>query len=317
MTGFRVIAEGLAGPEGPVALADGSVLVCEMAAGRVTRVLPDGRKVVAAETGGTPNGAAIGPDGWCYVCNRGASKWQRFGEVLVPIAQDEPGDPQARGYIQRFDLASGRVELLYERAGDLPLGGPNDLIFDAAGGFWFTDFGRIRHRDIDLGSIFYAKADGSFIREVRGSFYGPNGIGLSPDGRWLYVAETYTSQLYRFEVSAPGEIRFSETLGFGSPGGYFVGAPGGLSFFDSLAVDSAGAVIVANGGEGRLTVFPPDGGACQHIALPDLAPTNVCFGGHDLRTAYVTLMMTGKLIAIDWPRPGLRLNFQQPGTETR
>lgn len=307
---LRVIAEGLQAPEGPVALADGSLLVCEMAAGRVSRIEADGSRRAAAQTGGTPNGAALGPDGRCYVCNRGASKWQRHGDLLVPIAHDEAGAGIARGCIQRFDLDSGSVEVLYERAGDLPLSAPNDLVFDADGGFWFTDFGRMRARSMDLGSIFYAKSDGSCIREVRGSFYGPNGIGLSPDGRWLYVAETFTSQLHRFEIAAPGEIRFADAVGFGSPGGHFVGAPGGLSFLDSLAVDSDGFVIVANGGEGRLTVFPPDGGPCEHIPMPEFAPTNVCFGGEGLRTAYVTLMTTGRLVAIDWPRPGLRLNHQ-------
>ncbi|MBV6416440.1 MAG: Lactonase drp35 [Steroidobacteraceae bacterium] len=307
---LRVIAEGLEAPEGPVALPDGSILVCEMAAGRVARVRPDGSRRVVAETGGTPNGAAMGPDGMCYVCNRGASTWRRLGEMLVPVAHDEPGAGTPRGCIQRFDPESGRVELLYERAGDLWLSAPNDLVFDTTGGFWFTDFGRMRERSLDLGSLFYAKADGSHIHEVRGSFYGPNGVGLSPDGRWLYVAETFTSQLHRFEVAGPGEIRFADAAGFGSPGGHFVGAPGGLSFLDSLAIDSGGYILVANGGEGRLTVFPPDGGACEHIPMPDFAPTNVCFGGENFTTAYVTLMTTGRLVAMDWPRPGLPLHFR-------
>lgn len=313
---LRVIAEGLEAPEGPVALPDGSILVCEMAAGRVSRVRPDGSRRVVAETGGTPNGAAMGPDGMCYVCNRGASKWQRIGELLVPVAHDEPDADASRGCIQRFDPESGRVELLYERAGDLWLSAPNDLVFDTTGGFWFTDFGRMRERSLDLGSLFYAKADGSHIREVRGSFYGPNGVGLSPDGRWLYVAETFTSQLHRFEVAGPGEIRFADAAGFGSPGGHFVGAPGGLSFLDSLAIDSGGYILVANGGEGRLTVFPPDGGACEHIPMPDFAPTNVCFGGENLTTAYVTLMTTGRLVAMDWSRPGLPLHFRDRAPAT-
>ena len=59
----REIATGLAFPEGPIALADGSVIVVEIAGGRLTRVSPSGKKHIIAELGGGPNGAAIGPDG--------------------------------------------------------------------------------------------------------------------------------------------------------------------------------------------------------------------------------------------------------------
>jgi gluconolactonase len=66
----RLMASGLGFLEGPVALPDGSVLVVEIAAGRLTRVLPTGELKVIAHVGGGPNGAAIGPDGHIYVCNR-------------------------------------------------------------------------------------------------------------------------------------------------------------------------------------------------------------------------------------------------------
>ena len=72
---IRTLAEGLEFPEGPVALADGSVVLVEIAAGRVSRVSPDGAKTVVASPGGGPNGAAIGPDGKCYVCNNGGFEW--------------------------------------------------------------------------------------------------------------------------------------------------------------------------------------------------------------------------------------------------
>ena len=71
MNPIRTIADGLQFPEGPIAMPDGSVIVVEIARGTLTRVLLDGRKEVIADTGGGPNGAAIGPDGACYVCNNG------------------------------------------------------------------------------------------------------------------------------------------------------------------------------------------------------------------------------------------------------
>ena len=68
---LRVVTDALRFPEGPVALPDGSVLVVEIAGQALTRVYPDGRLEVVAELEGGPNGAAMGPDGWCYVCNSG------------------------------------------------------------------------------------------------------------------------------------------------------------------------------------------------------------------------------------------------------
>ena len=67
----KIIAEGLAFPEGPVAMPDGSVLFVEIAGGCLSRVLASGKVERVAELGGGPNGAAIGPDGHGYVCNNG------------------------------------------------------------------------------------------------------------------------------------------------------------------------------------------------------------------------------------------------------
>ncbi len=71
MPQMREITSGLQFPEGPIAMNDGSVLVVEIKRGALTRVTPDGRKEVVAETSGGPNGAAIGPDGMVYICNNG------------------------------------------------------------------------------------------------------------------------------------------------------------------------------------------------------------------------------------------------------
>ena len=72
---MREIATDLKFPEGPVAMADGSVVLVEIAAGALTRVMPDGTKKIVATPGGGPNGLAMGPDGKCYVCNNGGFKW--------------------------------------------------------------------------------------------------------------------------------------------------------------------------------------------------------------------------------------------------
>ena len=77
----------------------------------------------------------------------------------------KPAD-YAGGCIQAVDLDSGAVEVVYTHCGEHQLKGPNDLVFDDAGGFWFTDPGKARARDRDIGALYYAKADGSEIRQI-------------------------------------------------------------------------------------------------------------------------------------------------------
>jgi gluconolactonase len=302
---IREIARGLRFPEGPVALPDGSVLLVEIERGTLSRVEPDGRVEVVAHTGGGPNGAAMGPDGKVYLCNNGGFEW-----IPMPGGAMRPGH-QAKDYsggrIERVDLATGALEVLYTHGPNGPLRGPNDLVFDAHGGFWFTDLGKVRARDMDLGAVYYARADGSSIVEVIQPMFTPNGIGLSPDGSRLYVAETRVSRVWSFEIEGPGRVARQP---FPSPhGGRLLGGLPAYRLFDSLAVDAAGNVCVASLMEGGITVFPPDGSAPDFVPMPDVYTTNLCFGGPDLRTAFVTLSTTGRLVAMQWPRPGLALNW--------
>ena len=304
MPEMRQITSGLQFPEGPVALADGSVVVVEIKRGTLTRVAPDGRQTIVAETGGGPNGAAIGPDGLVYVCNNGGFEWHEVGGLLVPGNQ---AHDYAGGRIQRVDLASGRVQDLYTACDGRRLCGPNDIVFDAAGGFWFTDHGRWRERDKTHGGLYYARPDGSEIREVVYPLDGPNGVGLSPDGRRVYAAETFTGRVFAWDLAGPGELA-APPPPIGNGGQLICGLPG-MQLFDSLAVDGDGNVVVGTLVNGGLTVISPDGSSVDHVSFPDPMVTNVCFGGDDLRTAYVTCSATGKLVSTPWPRPGLKLSF--------
>lgn len=300
---FRTLTEGLQFPEGPVAMDDGSVLLVEIAAGALTRVAPDGTKSVIARPGGGPNGAAIGPDGKCYIANNGGFEWHREGGRIRPLTQAKD---YSGGRIERVDLATGAVDVLYRSCGDVALKGPNDLVFDAHGGFYFSDLGKRRARDMDIGGVYYAKADGSLITEVAHPMVTPNGVGLSPDGNTLYVAETEAARLWAFPIEAPGVVRKEP---WPSPhGGRIVAGVGGYQRFDSLAVQADGRICVATLVNGGITVISPDGKHVEHHPMPDPMTTNVCFGGPDMRTAYITLSWTGRLVAVDWAAPGLRLN---------
>lgn len=299
---FTTVATGLRFPEGPIAMPDGTVLVVEIARGTLSRVHPDGTVEVVADTGGGPNGAAIGPDGHVWITNNGGCfDFIDLGGLLIP---GPVPDSYGGGSIQRVDVATGAVETVYTECDGRPLRAPNDLVMDGHGGFWFTDHGLRLDRTADRTGAFYARCDGSSVSEVVRPLESPNGIGLSPAGDRLYVAETHTGRLWAWDVPEPGVAVGS---GLMEPHGeLMVGLPG-HDLFDSLAVDGEGYVCVATLQHGGITVVAPDRSSVEHIDVDDIVTTNICFGGDDLRTAFVTASSTGRLLRTTWPRPGLRL----------
>ncbi len=302
----REVTTGLLFPEGPIAMPDGSIVLVEIARGTLTRVRPDGRKEVIAELGGGPNGAAIGLDGKCYVCNNGGFNFGHEADGLLrPMGR---ADNYSGGRIERVDLDSGKVEVLYTECDGVTLKGPNDIVFDDKGGFWFTDLGKVYGRQMDRGAVYYARTDGSLIREAVHPLITPNGIGLSPDGRTLYVAETETSRLWSFEIVGEGEVR---KLPFPSPhGGSIVAGLPGYQRFDSLKVEAGGNICVATLITGGISVISPTGEWLEFHHASEVYCTNLAFGGPDLRRIYVTLSGFGTLLEVEWPRAGLKLPGQ-------
>ena len=210
-----------------------------------------------------------------------------------------------------MDIASGTVTDLYTECDGHPLRAPNDIVFDAAGGMWFTDHG-VRNeagRTTDLTGIYYALPDGSSITEVVYPVEAPNGIGLSPDGTRVYWAETYNGRVMQRTVTAPGVI---DTPGPLDPTLCLAGLVG-YQLLDSLGVDGEGNVCVATLSNGGITVISADGSSVVHHPTGDPLTTNICFGDDDgsgeYRTAYITLSGSGKLVKARWPHRGLRLNW--------
>src|SRR5215469_3243806 len=107
MPEIRVVASGLRFPEGPVAMADGSVILGEIAGSAVTRIAAGGAKSPVGHAGGGPNGVATGPDGALYVCNNGGNEYAQGGFLSTGPSQD-----YQCGYIQRIDPRSGETHIL-------------------------------------------------------------------------------------------------------------------------------------------------------------------------------------------------------------
>jgi gluconolactonase len=305
---MRVLTDQLQFPEGPISLEDGSFLCVEIRRKTLTQILPDGRVRIVADLGGGPNGAAMGPDGHCYVVNNGGFKFTQRSDGVWATA-GTPDDYKG-GRVERVNIETGKFEVLYDKCGSEPIRGPNDIVFDAHGGFWFTDPGKVRHRDADRGCVCYAKADGSLIKQMIFPIHKPNGIGLSPDGNTLYVAETESARLYAWDLKAPGELAKPAAASTASPhGGRLLYASPTYLRFDSLAVEANGNIAIGTIDKGGVTVIAPDGsGLVEFVPVEgDTHATNVCFGAKDPKKAYVTQSYAGRLVEVDWKRPGLKL----------
>ena len=143
---MKLVCTGLQFPEGPIAMPDGSVILVEIKRQTLSRVTPQGEIEVIANCGGGPNGAAFGPDGRVYICNNGGFEWGVIDGFTRPTVGAKN---YTNGSIQAVDVNSGAVETLYTQCNGESLKGPNDIVFDQHGGFYFTDLGKRWPRTMD------------------------------------------------------------------------------------------------------------------------------------------------------------------------
>lgn len=327
---MRFVAENLDFPGGLLVLDNGDILVTEVSGGVLTRIRADGSRSQFAKTGGAPTAAALGPDRTIYVCNNGTPRAVR---EKLPDGRTAYRPPRAGevagagGQIQRI-AANGEVSTVYRECGGRPLMAPANLVFDRQGSFYFSDMGAFegplrdagvstesKHLSVlkmagdvarrPAGSIYYASPDGRMITEILHPMAAPNGIALSPDEMTLYVGESGTGRVWAFEVPAPGRVGKRRCLGV-VPGR----RPLNFSWSEGLTVDALGDVLAATVVNGGITTFSPHGGEIEHVATGDPLTSNLCFGGPDGRTLFVTLGGTGRLVAYEaWPTVGHKLNY--------
>ena len=288
------LAAGLMFPEGPAIGSDGALYVTEIAGQRISKISEDGTVSTYADTGGGPNGAAFDAQGDLLVCNNGG-KWPSD----VP-STSEAGEPEGGpGRMQRVTAEGEVIEELSEIDG-IALNSPNDVCFDAHGGYYFTDpvWSGLVGGDRAGGPVCYVNSEGEASRAVTNVAF-PNGLGVRADGRVLIVCESLTGMLLSYRIEEPGIL--SETPKAN-------GMIGRRSVPDGFCFDASGRIIVAGHGSSNLFVLDgQDGRPIEIIELPDAGPTNCCFGGKDLRTLFVTSSDKGYVYAVDWPIEGMPL----------
>lgn len=219
--------------EGAIFDADGNLLFCNVSDRKIMRLTPNGQLETLLQLDNfAPGGLALSPDGRLF-----AAAINQANSTVIAILPD----------------GKNFKTIIAPDAGYLP----NDLVFDANGGFYFSDFKGSATQP--LGGVYYVSPDFKTASPVIPQMARANGVALSPDGKTLWATEYAANQLHRVNLSGPATVPLT-----GSKVPYrFIGpAP------DSMRVDKDGNVYVAMVGQGRVLVFNPAGLPIGQILLP-------------------------------------------------
>jgi len=223
------------------------------------------------------NGLTVGKDRYIYACDFGQ------GKILSISPKGEVFD-----YIVAYQ-------------GE-PLINPNDLAFDPLGNLYFTDPGKYDTAKFQ-GRIFRVNSANQELTLLDSGLAFSNGIAFSPDGQSLLVCESIKQRILKYALDEDGLL--------GEPS-VFVTLPGGEP--DGIAFDVKENLYVAHFGGGAIYVISPEGEIIQKIVTPGSKPSNVEFGGKDMKTLFVTEDQTNAVYATQMDIPG-NLLFWSPNSK--
>jgi gluconolactonase len=276
---FQKIALGIDRPEDVVVGRDGRVFASDHQSA-VAEIFADGSFKRLGPKGGAPNGLNMDREGRIIIAN--------FG-----IYDREPGP------LERFDPATGKHETLLNAVEGRQLTSSNYPVIDGAGNIWCANSTHAETWPQALdgrtdGFIFVLRPDGSSAIVAEGLKF-PNGMALSADERWLYCAQTSGADVMRFEVLPGGRLgpgeRYGPVLGKLQQAGEPPHDHNDLGYTDGVGLDAEGNLWVCLPAANKVvaitpaldvvTVFhDPEGATINH-------PTNVTWGGADLKDLYV------------------------------
>jgi len=267
----RKFAEGFMFPEGPVFDRNENLYVVNLKGGCISRITPDGKVVKFVETGGAPNGATIRQNGHLVVAD--------FG--LRAILDISP---------------SGKIQVIARQWQDKEFMGPNDLTFDPNGNLYFTD-PEGSSLDNRVGAVYCLTREGKVLLLADGFAY-PNGIAVSLDDKTLYVAETFTGDIYQIPLKGDGTASTDRRVWARLGEGVW---PDGIA----LAID--GQLFVACFQKGAVAVIAPNGSLVNYLPAGGAHPTNVAFGGVGNKQLYITETETNAVYVLDLGIEGQQL----------
>jgi gluconolactonase len=250
------LATGFGFTEGPLWHPDGFYYFVDIRANKLFRVTPGKPPEMVRENTGEGNGTTFDVQGRLVMCEGSHRR------------------------VTRMD-ADGRIETLVERYEGKRLNRPNDVVCKSDGSLWFTDPDLrvpFAERELPYAGVYRITPDGGTTLMADCEY--PNGLAFSPDERTLYVANTrWTQYIHRFELDATGKVLRRSIFAEMASDNDKNGVP------DGMKVDVEGRLYCT--GPGGTWVFAPDGKRLGIIHTPEV-PANICFGGPDLHTLFLT-----------------------------
>jgi gluconolactonase len=301
---LNILLPDVLAPEGVTALPDGSVVLVQFTRGEILRWHPRaGRSVLCKPGPGVVGTTFSRNDGALYVAKLNLATFIKFMPPPkvpgVPPAPPPPPLPELKepspSAILRVDLRTGQIRPLYTELEGRELPAPNDLFVDAFGDLWCTD---------NSGGVYWARTDGTAIRQLISGVSQINGIALLPDRRRFVIVNE--GRLMRYTISSRGHLLSRD----GKPvAEVFAELPPSHHQPDGFKAEANGDLVCACAESGIL-VYRDNGELVEHLEMPGLRVVNLAFGGTQSRTAYLAMLpvgdMNGALAALHWPRRGFQ-----------
>ena len=249
---LQKLADGFKFTEGPAADAAGNVFFTDQPNDRIMKWSTAGELTTFMQPCGRSNGLYFDADGHLWACADGKNELWRI---------DADGKPTV---------------VVKDYQGKL-LNGPNDLWIRPDGGLYFSDpfykrpYWDRGPQELEIQGVYYLSPDRKQVTRVIDDYQQPNGLIGTPDGKTLYVADIRAGKTYAFDVQADGQLtnrRLFCELGS-----------------DGMTIDNQGNVYLTGKG---VTVFDKTGKQIRHIEVPERWTANVCFGGADNDTLFIT-----------------------------
>lgn len=277
-TEFIKITDSLHFPEGPAWDGNGNLYVSSCYGGYITRISSNSISKLVDSTSNPnlrqTNGLTVYKDGSIFACDYG------LGAILKITSE-------------------GKSEIFVDGYNGKKFNRPNDLAFDGMRNLYFTDPKSYGKEKLD-GRVFKVEINSKEVTLLEDSLAFPNGIAFSSDGKKLFVCESAQNRILTYNLNEDGSLS-NKTV--------FAELPDGDP--DGIAFDSEGNLYVAHFGGGAIYVLSPHGIIKEKIITPGKKPSNVEFGGEDMKTLFITEDETNSVYSMRVRIPGMPL-FSSP-----